>query len=261
MKASIYNKEGKAAGSVDLPEAIFDIPWNADLVHQVVVSMQANARVPYAHTKDRSEVSGGGRKPWRQKGTGQARHGSRRSPIWKGGGVTFGPRKEKDYSKKINKKMRAKALYAVLSQKLKDNEILFVDHLAFEKPKTKEAKQALVSLSSVPSFDRLTTKPKNAALIALPEKSTSTEQSFRNIKSVSVDEVRNLNPVKILAHKYLVIADPAKAIEFLETKPLTGKATDKKLAAKKAAPKKVAPKKTVAKKAIAKKTARKTVKK
>ena len=221
-------------GNVDLPEAMFAAPWNADLVHQVVVSMQANARVPYAHTKDRSEVSGGGRKPWRQKGTGQARHGSRRSPIWKGGGVTFGPRGDKDYSKKINKKMRAKALYAVLSQKLKDNEILFVDHLAFEKPKTKEAKHALALLASVPSFDRLTTKPKNAALIALPEKDTSTEQSFKNIKSISVDEVRNLNPVSILSHKYLVIADPAKAIAFLETKPLA-----RKVAEKKAAPNKV----------------------
>src|SRR3954466_2367188 len=108
MKTDIYNTEGKKAGSIDLPEAVFNQPWNNALIHQVVVSMQANARTNVAHTKDRGEVRGGGRKPWQQKGTGRARHGSIRSPIWKGGGVTHGPRNEKVFSRAIPKKMRAK---------------------------------------------------------------------------------------------------------------------------------------------------------
>lgn len=234
MEAIIYDKNGKKKGTVVLPERIFGLPWNGDLVHQVVVSQQANARTPIAHTKDRSEVRGGGRKPWRQKGTGRARHGSRRSPIWIGGGVTFGPRNEKNYSKKINKKMRAKALYTILSKKLKDGEIMFVDNISFTEPKTTAAKEVLTSLMAVSGYEKLITKKRNAALVALSEHDEVTAKSFRNFGNITVDEVRNLNPVTALTYKYLIIANPESAISFLETKLPKVKVEEIKLAKQKA---------------------------
>jgi large subunit ribosomal protein L4 len=114
-------------GKTKLPEGLFGLPWNADLVHQVVVSMQSSARRGTAHAKTRGEVSGTGKKPWQQKGTGRARHGSRRSPIWVGGGVAHGPRKDKNYDRKVNRKMKDKALLTILSSKYKNGEVLFVD--------------------------------------------------------------------------------------------------------------------------------------
>src|ERR1700686_4428006 len=108
MKAAVYTKEGKESGELSLPKEIFEVPMNADLVHQVFISQTGNARQVSAHTQTRGEVRGGGRKPWRQKGTGRARHGSTRSPIWKGGGVSGGPRNDKNYTKEIPTKMRRK---------------------------------------------------------------------------------------------------------------------------------------------------------
>ena len=175
MKANIFTKEGKAAGDVTLPESVLGVTWNADLVHEVVVGMQANAREGTAHTKDRSEVRGGGRKPWKQKGTGRARHGSRRSPIWTGGGVTFGPRSEKDYSVKINKKVRAKAFAAVMSKKLADNEVIFIDTLAMETPKAADALAAIKAIAKGTGNDTLATKRKNAALVVLANRDLATE--------------------------------------------------------------------------------------
>jgi ribosomal protein L4 len=110
MTHTVYTTDGKQKGTIDLPDTIFAQKWNADLVHQVATSIMSNARAATAHTKDRGEVSGGGKKPWKQKGTGRARHGSSRSPIWVGGGVAHGPRNDKSYTKKINAKMKVKAL-------------------------------------------------------------------------------------------------------------------------------------------------------
>src|SRR3989344_3523977 len=104
MDAKIYNSKGEQSGKISLPETIFGVAWNADLVHQVITSMMSNAREPIAHTKTRGEVRGGGKKPWQQKGLGRARHGSIRSPIWVGGGITHGPRNDENFSRKINKK-------------------------------------------------------------------------------------------------------------------------------------------------------------
>ena len=130
MKADLYNQEGKKMDAeVLLPKEIFEVPLNSDLVYQVAVSQNSNRRQKTAKTKDRSEVRGGGKKPWRQKGTGRARHGSNRSPIWVGGGVTFGPNLEKNFKKIVPKKMRRKALFMVLSEKAKNNFIIVLEDL------------------------------------------------------------------------------------------------------------------------------------
>ncbi len=215
MEATLYNAQGEKTGSITLPTNIFGLPWNADLVEQVVTSMQDNARTSTAHTKDRGEVRGGGKKPWKQKGTGRARHGSSRSPIWRGGGIAHGPRNVKIYTRKINQKMRQKALLVTLSRKMKDGEIIFMEALRMETPKAKDAKLVLTALGR--SFSGFS-KTKNAALIAIPSADLGTMKSFSNFGNVTIDDVRNLNPLSILQSKYLVIADPKAAIESLSKK-------------------------------------------
>jgi large subunit ribosomal protein L4 len=217
MKTDIYNAAGKKAGSIELPENVFDVKWNESLMHQVVTSMQDNARTPVAHTKGRGDVRGGGRKPWRQKGTGRARHGSSRSPIWKGGGVTHGPRNEKVYARTIPAKMRAKALFMALSRKMKDGEIVFVDSFSIEKPSTATAKKALVALSKN-GFEKLNAPKRNAALVAFADTKESSVKSFRNLGNVAWAAVRDLNPVVVLKHKVLVIENPEAAVAILATR-------------------------------------------
>ena len=154
MKIDVYNQEGKVVGNATLPKDIFDVKENSDLVHQVAVSQMANRRQVSAHTKDRSKVRGGGKKPWRQKGTGRARVGSIRSPLWRGGGTVFGPSKERVFKKKINIKMRRKALFMALSSKAKDNLLVVIDSLILDKPKTKLMSGVLKSLPSAKSSSR-----------------------------------------------------------------------------------------------------------
>jgi large subunit ribosomal protein L4 len=218
MNTKIYTREGAESGSITLPEAVFGVAWNPDLVHEVVVGMQANARAGTAHTKDRSEVRGGGKKPWKQKGTGRARHGSRRSPIWTGGGVTFGPRNEKDFLVKINKKVKAKALACVLSKKLADNEVFFVDSLAMEEPKTKDAKVVIAALAKGTGVESLATKRKNAAIVVLADRSLATEKSFRNFGNIEVVMAKDINPVELLTYKYVVVADAKSSVEVLSSR-------------------------------------------
>lgn len=218
MEAKVYNQKGKEAGTITLPEYVFGLKWNADLVHQVVIGMMSNARQGTADTKGRGEVAGGGRKPWKQKGTGRARHGSNRSPIWKGGGVTHGPLAEKNYDKKINKKMKAKALYTVLSEKLRKNEIIFVDSLDIKDAKTKDAVTALKALSSISGFDTLTTKKRNAAYVTFAKDGESIVRSMNNIPAIDIENVENINPVELLKHKYLVMVNPNESIAFIGAK-------------------------------------------
>lgn len=201
MKVKSYNQNAEEVGSVELPEAVFGLKWNADLVYQVVTSQMANQRPKVAHVKGRGEVRGGGKKPWRQKGTGRARHGSIRSPIWKGGGVTHGPVKEENFKKKINKKMAQKALYTVLSAKARDGEIIVMEDWKLLEPKTKLAAKVFENLSQAKEFKNL--KKGNGVLAALPEKEGLTRRAMQNLSFVSVEEARNLNAYQVLQYKYL----------------------------------------------------------
>ena len=218
LEAVVYNQKGKESEKISLPAEIFGVKWNSDLVHQVAMSMMSNARAGTADARDRSRVSGGGRKPWKQKGTGRARHGSSRSPIWKGGGVTHGPKAEKVYNKKINKKMRTKALFTVLSKKFTDGQILFIDNLTMPEIKTKSASVILNNLSKISGFERLIGSRKIVAHIATFGKDANTVKSFANIPYVILDDVKNINPVEILSHKYLIISNPSEALEFFSKK-------------------------------------------
>lgn len=215
METQIYNQKGKSVGKFELPESIFGVPWNADLVHQVVTAMQANARTPVAHTKFRGEVRGGGRKPWKQKGTGRARHGSSRSPIWIGGGVTHGPRNEKSYEQKINKKMRIKALFTVLSEKYRKGQILFLEEINLKDINTKSAVSIVNDLSKVPGFEKIVGGKNPNLYITIPAKTDVVKKSFANIPTVEIDEVRNINPVDLLSYRYIIISQPTESIAFL----------------------------------------------
>ena len=218
MKAKIYNQKGISVGTVDLSPKVFAAKWRADLVHQVVEGMRSNKRAGTADTKDRGEVSGGGRKPWKQKGTGRARHGSTRSPIWVGGGVTHGPLSEKNYKRKISKKMRAQALFSVLSRKSKDAEILFIDSLALPEIRTKEALEIVKNLSKIPGFGSIARSPKIKVLAALYQRNEKTEKSLRNLPQLEIIFLKNLNPLDALRHKYILIENPEESIKFLESR-------------------------------------------
>jgi len=210
MKIDTYNQDGEKVGQVLLPKEIFEVPINPDLVHQVVICQMANKRKTIAHTKTRAEVSGGGRKPWRQKGSGRARHGSIRSPIWKGGGVTFGPRKEKIFKKKIPKKMRRKALFMVLSAKAKENLLLVLDKLEIKEPKTKLMAKILENLrSKIEGFK------KGSVLIALPKVDKKVILAARNIPKTNTTLAQDLNVLDLLSFKYLIL--PKESIKVVET--------------------------------------------
>ncbi len=205
MKALIYNQNGKKTEeSVSLPNEIFDVKMNPDLVHQVAVSQMANKRRVIAKTKNRSEVSGSGRKPWRQKGTGRARHGSIRSPIWRHGGVTFGPTTDRVFKKKIPNKMRKKALFMVLTQKAKKDFLVILDNLKIEKPKTKLMNEIL---NKLPGKD-------SSRLVILPQKEEDIIKATRNISETKIELAKNLNVLDLLSFKYLIL--PKDSIKIIK---------------------------------------------
>jgi large subunit ribosomal protein L4 len=204
MKAIVYNQSGENVGEALLPKEIFDVKMNRDLVHQVVVAQGANRRQIIADTKSRGEVSGGGKKPWKQKGTGRARVGSTRSPLWRHGGIVFGPRTGINYKKDIPGKMKRAALFMALSDKAKNNFLIILDNIKLDKPKTKLMAGILSKLPS---------KGENS-LLALPSMDKDLIVSTRNIKEMSVLQAKDLNCLDVLTFKYLIILkDSIKVIK------------------------------------------------
>lgn len=218
MKVNVYTTEGKIAKELVVPEYIFGAKWNADLVSQVLYSQASNRRAGTAHTKNRSEVRGGGIKPWAQKGSGRARHGSSRSPIWRHGGVTFGPRKEKDYKKIIPKGMKVAALFSLLSAKVKAGKVIFVDSIPNQTGKTKDADTTMQGLTKIEGFKTLCYKKANNVYMTVTKGETTMKNAFRNLPYMTLHTMDDLNPLDIANTRYLVIANPEETIAYLSSK-------------------------------------------
>jgi len=198
-KVALYNMEGRVIGDIELNDAIFGVEVNNALMHQAVVNHLANLRQGTVATKNRSLVRGGGRKPWRQKGTGRARHGSIRSPIWRGGGVVFGPM-PRSYKYSMPKKARRAALKSALSAKVRDGEIIVVDQLALTEVKTKNMFKVLKALNA-----------EQKPLIVLDEWDRNIELSTRNIPNTTLTKSTGLNVYDVLNHKNVILTKAAVA--------------------------------------------------
>lgn len=198
-KVAVYNKEGATVGEITLSDAVFGAEVNPGLLHEVVQMYLANKRQGTADTKTRAEVSGGGRKPWRQKGTGRARHGSIRSPLWRKGGIVFGPH-PREYGWSMPKKARRAALRQALSAKVKSGELIVVDKFELEAPKTREVATLLKNL-----------KVDGSAFIVTAQEDVNIYKSARNIPGVRVNAARNLNAYDVLAAGKLVFTQDAVA--------------------------------------------------
>lgn len=191
----VYNLKGEETGDLKLDDAVFGVEVKPALVQYVLRAQRANAHAPYAHTKDRSEKRGGGKKPWAQKGTGRARHGSSRSPIWRGGGVTFGPRSNRNMKKKINKKENRAAIRMVLSDKVSEKMLLVVDSFEGLEGKTK---QLATMLAATPAQGR-------SILIASGEKNAALTRSVQNLPKTDSTMARSLNVTSLLKNQYLLV--------------------------------------------------------
>ena len=198
----VYNVEGKKVSTVDLKEEIFGLEPNENIVHSVLINFLANQRQGTQSTKTRSEVSGGGRKPWRQKGTGRARQGSIRAPQWIKGGIALGP-KPRSYTYRVNKKEKRLAIKSVLSSKVLENQLVVIDKLPFKEIKTKQ----MVNVLEKNKVERKT-------LIMLPEKNEAVQKSARNIEGVKTTLVNTINVYDLLKYNKLVITlDTVKKLE------------------------------------------------
>ena len=204
-KVTVYNSEGKAVEELEISDAVFGLPKNDDLVHQIVAATEANQRQVLADTKTRGERAGSGIKPWKQKGTGRARVGSRRTPLWKKGGVVFGPSNDRNYKKKINKKMNQKAIAVVLSGKLKDKQLFVLDSLNFSEKKTKKAAGMITNL-----------KIKGRTLLSYIEGEKDNRLISRNLKNVENILTEQLSVLDMLRNRNLVMSKDS--VLFLEEK-------------------------------------------
>ena len=203
VKAKVYNSLGEMVEEKELDAKFFGVKVKPEVVQQVVEIQMANSRTVLAHTKGRAEVRGGGKKPWKQKGTGRARHGSSRSPIWVGGGVTFGPTKERNFEKSLNKKVKKLALQMVLADKLNHDRLILIKDLALTEGKTK-------LLASIIKKLPVTGK---STLIALDVKDEKIFLAARNLVKVNINGVANLNIVDVLKNEYFLL--PVSAVEKL----------------------------------------------
>ncbi len=195
IRVKIYDWQGQEIGTEALDPALFGLKINPVLVQSAVLAQQKNARQPIAHTKGRGDVRGGGKKPWKQKGTGRARHGSIRSPLWVGGGITFGPRAERNFSVKINKKARRQALLMVLSDRVAAGKLILLDAYNLAEPKTKMLKQAL---------DRLPGQGQST-LIVTKNNDTNIIKAAHNVAKINTIYYGSLNVVDLLAYQYIVL--------------------------------------------------------
>lgn len=193
MNAKLYNQAGEPAGEVTLPEAVFGVRPNRDLIHQALTVQRANRRQSIAHTKDRSDVRGGGRKPWRQKGTGRARHGSTRSPLWRGGGVTFGPTKDRVFGGRLPKKMRRAALRQVLSAKAAAGDLVVVERF----PETGKTKAYAALFAKLPV--------KSSRVLVMPLGTQASSRAVRNLPRTKTIGVNSLNALDLLASATVVL--------------------------------------------------------
>ena len=207
IKTNIYNQNAEIIGEVNLSEKVFAVKVNEDLVHQAMVTQSANERQVLAHTKTKAEVSGGGKKPWKQKGTGRARAGSSRSPIWIGGGITFGPRKDRNFSKKINKKMNQKALMMVLSDRLSSNNLAVVDKFDLKDYSTKTFNACVKKIENIfPVGDK---KVKRSVLFINDIKDEKVVFSARNLAGLEIINLENLNIIDLLKNRNLILTESA----------------------------------------------------
>ncbi len=195
MKIEVYNIEGKKIEDMEISDFIFGLSGNDELVHQVAVSLAANKRKSISHTKTRGERAGSGKKPWKQKGTGRARVGSVRTPVWKKGGIVFGPRSERNYRKKINRKMNTKAILSVLSGKARDKEIYVIDKMEISDKKTKEMAKVLKNLDL-----------SGKTLIVFGDKERDLTLASRNLKNVQNMFLNQLNILDMLNNKNMLIS-------------------------------------------------------
>lgn len=197
MKASIHNQAGQVIGEQELDPRVFSVTPDPEFLHAIVTAVQANHRRAIGHTKTRAEVRGGGRKPWKQKGTGRARHGSSRSPLWIGGGITFGPRGTRNYTQKINKSALRSAMRMCLSAKVADAHFILVNTLLLETVKTQNVQKILKALN-------IPLQKKNAALLVASEKVSALVRVARNIPSLRTIGKENMNVYDVLRYPYLV---------------------------------------------------------
>jgi len=237
ITTQVFDQTGKEVKKIDLNPAVFGVEIKESVVHQIAVAHMANSRVAIAHTKTRGEVRGGGKKPWAQKGTGRARHGSSRSPIWVGGGVTFGPRKDRNFAQKVNKKMKRKALFMCLTDKVNSDLFFVLDKLSIKEGKTKEMTSFLEGLKDVLKYemkakkdgrvksskdDNATQKAKVgkfdlkrcklSTLVVIPEAEEKIFKAARNLENIKITRADSLNVVDLLKYKRVLFIEEGLGI-------------------------------------------------